>query len=183
MIPHNRPTFNNDEINASDKVIRSGWVSQGNEVTLFEKELCNFFNLPEGHALAVSSGSAALYLSLWILGGRNKNIGLPVYACAALRNAIGLIEGNPIYYDCKIGTPNLDITKIDPNDIDILIAPSMFGIPLDIPNTHKYKVIEDIAQSFGAKFNNKRIGLRGDIGICSFYATKMITSGGQGGYY
>ena len=42
-------------------------------------------------------------------------------------------------------------------------------------------VIEDLAQSMGAEVDGKRIGLRGDIGICSFYATKMITNGGQGG--
>ena len=44
-----------------------------------------------------------------------------------------------------------------------------------------YQIIEDLAQSMGAKANDERIGLRGEIGICSFYATKMMTSGGQGG--
>jgi len=181
MIPHNKPTFDLEEKIVSARVIDSGWIAQGCEAEAFENELCDFFNLPNGHAIAVSSGSAALYLSLWVLGGRNKRIGLPVYACAALRNAVGLINGKAIYLDCSVGSPNVDILQANEADIDILIAPSMFGIPVDLSPIKKYKVIEDIAQSLGAKFSGKRIGLRGDIGICSFYATKIMTSGGQGG--
>ena len=181
MIPHNLPTLGIEEKCAASKVIMSGWVAQGQEVESFENELCNYFDLPEGHALAVSSGSSALYLSLLVLNAENKNIGLPVYACAALRNAIGMVNGNPIYFDCKEGSPNIDISSINKKDIDILIAASIYGIPIKIPTENNFMIIEDIAQSMGAVTCGKKIGLRGDIGICSFYATKMITSGGQGG--
>ena len=57
----------------------------------------------------------------------------------------------------------------------------MFGIPIELPTIRNYQVIEDLAQSFGARVEGEPIGLRGDVGICSFYATKMFTSGGQGG--
>ena len=60
MIPHNLPTLGIEEKCAASKVIMSGWVAQGQEVESFENELCNYFDLPEGHALAVSSGSSAL---------------------------------------------------------------------------------------------------------------------------
>lgn len=181
MIPHNFPTLGLEEQAAASRVLASGWVAQGHEVEAFENELCRFFNLPVGHAVAVSSGSAALFLALWALDGRNQRIGLPVYACAALRNAVGLVGGKCIYLDCKEGSPNVDMLAALRAGIDILIAPSMFGIPAELPDTDNFRVIEDLAQAIGATVFGERIGLRGDVGICSFYATKLMTTGGQGG--
>lgn len=181
MIPHNLPTLGAEEEEAAGRVLSSGWVAQGPEVSAFENELCQFFGIPNGHALAVSSGSAALYLALVALDGAGKRIGLPVYACAALRNAIGLVGGNCVYLDSEAGSPNLDMAAANRAGLDILIAPSMYGIPVDLSGARSFKIIEDIAQSLGAEESGIRIGLRGELGICSFYATKLMTSGGQGG--
>jgi perosamine synthetase len=181
MIPHNKPSLGVAEQAAAARVLGTGWVAQGAEVEAYEKELCRFFGLPEGHAVVVSSGSSALYLALWALDGNVARVGMPVYSCAALRNATSLVGGQNVYFDCAQGGPNLDLDQVSRSDIDILIAPSMYGIPLNIPQTRSYKLVEDLAQSMGATVGGSRIGLRGDLGVCSFYATKMITSGGQGG--
>ena len=95
MIPHNLPTLGAEEQAAVIRVLQSNWVAQGPEVEAFENKLCRFLNIPDGHAVAVSSGSAALYLALWALDGKNKRIGLPVYSCAALRNAVGIAKRDP----------------------------------------------------------------------------------------
>lgn len=181
MIKHNQPFFDHKEQLAAKKIVSLGLVSQGLEVSKFEADLCNFFKLPKGHAVVVSSGSAALFLALWSLNGKNKRVGIPVYACAALRNATGMLGAKTVFLDCDNDEPNLNIKHAEQKDVEILIATSMFGIPIELPSNRNFKVIEDIAQSLGAKVDAKPIGLRGDIGICSFYATKMITSGGQGG--
>jgi len=181
MIKHNQPYFGAKELKAAKKTISMGLVSQGVEVSKFETELCNFFGLPQGHAIVVSSGSSALYLALWALKAKKKKIALPVYSCSSLRNAVGMIGGRSIFVDCAKDSPNLDFEKLKKTKLDILIAPSMFGIPLIFPRYKKYRVIEDLSQALGAEFSGKKIGLRGEVGICSFYATKMITSGGQGG--
>lgn len=181
MIPHNLPTLGLEEQAAVARVLASGWVAEGPEVKAFENELSHFFGLPDGHAIAVSSGSAALFLALWALDAANQRVGLPVYACAALRNAVGLAGGESVYLDCEKDGPNVDASAALQAGIEILIAPSMFGIPIDFPYTSKFKVVEDLAQSLGATVAGERIGLRGEIGICSFYATKLMTSGGQGG--
>lgn len=181
MIPHNLPTLGLDEQAAATRVLESGWIVQGPEVEAFENELCQFFNLPDGHAVAVSSGSAALFMALWALDGKNKHVGLPVYSCSALRNAVGLVGGKSIYLDCEKNSPNFDRVAAAGAGLDILIAPSVFGIPVEFPDVRTYGVIEDLAQSIGAKIGGERIGLRGDLGICSFYATKLMTTGGQGG--
>lgn len=181
MIRHNLPTLGGGEQAAAIRVIESGWVAQGPEVDAFENELCRFFNLSDGHAVAVSSGSAALYLALWALEAKDMRVGMPVYSCSALRNAVGLIGGKSVYLDCEENSPNLDMIKASQADLDILVAPSMFGIPVELPDVRSYRVIEDLAQSLGAKIDGERIGLRGEVGICSFYATKLMTTGGQGG--
>jgi len=181
MILHNTPYLGSEEKKVALKVLSSQCVSQGEEVLKFETDLCHFFKLPKGHAAVVSSGSAALFLALWSLNGKNKRVGIPVYACAALRNATGMLGAKNVFLDCDNDGPNLNIKHAEQKDVEILMATSMFGIPIELPFNRKFKVIEDIAQSLGAKVNGKPIGLRGDIGICSFYATKMITSGGQGG--
>ncbi|MGA8172265.1 MAG: DegT/DnrJ/EryC1/StrS family aminotransferase [Methylocystis sp.] len=181
MIPHNRPTLGAAERTAASRVISRSWVAQGVEVEAFENEICSFLGLPNGHAVAVSSGSAALYLALWVLKGLGKRIGIPAYSCSALRNAVGLVGGDSVYLDCAPASPNLDLVSAERSELDILVAPSMFGLPIEVDRDRRYMLIEDIAQAFGALAEGAPIGLRGDVGICSFYATKIITSGGQGG--
>ena len=57
----------------------------------------------------------------------------------------------------------------------------MYGYPSMIRNKNKSTIIEDACQCLGAKINGKPVGLQGKVGIFSFYATKLITTGGQGG--
>jgi len=57
----------------------------------------------------------------------------------------------------------------------------MFGIPVDLTDFKSKITIEDCAQALGAKVNGVPVGLQGNVGIYSFYATKLITSGGQCG--
>ncbi|RKJ30381.1 DegT/DnrJ/EryC1/StrS aminotransferase family protein, partial [Butyricicoccus sp. 1XD8-22] len=81
-IPHNRPTLGKVEALAAINIIRSGWVAQGKAVEAFEEELCDFLGLPNGCAVAVSSGTAALYISLLFLGAKDKNVAFPTYTCS-----------------------------------------------------------------------------------------------------
>ena len=67
LIPHNRPTIDAADIEAVSRVLASGQIAQGAQVRAFEEELCARFR-PEGDAVAVSSGTAALYLALRSLG-------------------------------------------------------------------------------------------------------------------
>lgn len=182
-IPHNRPTFNRQESRAARNVIRSGWVAQGNEVSRFENRFCEYMGLPQGHAVAVSSGSAALYIAILALDAKSQKVGLPVYTCAAVNNAVTLAGGESIFIDNSIVGPNLDMKIANEAGLHTLIAVSTFGIPLSLSAVSRYRIIEDISQALGAEVDGKKIGLRGDIGVCSFSATKLITSAGQGGMF
>lgn len=183
MIPHNRPTLGKEEEEAVNRVLRSGWLSEGEEVFSFENEFCKYLGLPKGHAVAVSSGTSALYLSLWVLNANNKKIAFPGYACSALQNAVSMIGGNEKIVDVSKNSPNLDLDITKKEKPDVVIIPHMYGIPVDLTNFHHSLMIEDCAQALGAEINNKKVGLHGTVSIFSFYATKLITSGGQGGMF
>ena len=72
MIPHNRPTLGKEEEDAAIRVLREGWLAQGEEVKKFENEFCDYLGLPHGHAVALSNGTSSLFLALHVLNGENK---------------------------------------------------------------------------------------------------------------
>ncbi|WP_174709431.1 DegT/DnrJ/EryC1/StrS aminotransferase family protein [Nostoc sp. TCL240-02] len=181
MIPHNKPTLGIEEEQAALRVIRSGWVAQGDEVEAFENEFCEFIGLPVGYAVAVASGTSALFMALWALQAQGKRVAFPVYTCSSLRHAVAMIGAIEQLVDVSPGTPNIDLQALSQTRADIAIVPHMFGLPLCVSNLKNIEIIEDCAQALGASVNGTFVGLQGKLGIFSFYATKLITSGGQGG--
>jgi len=183
VIAHNKPTLGYQEQQAAYKVLDSGHVAQGKEVEGFEKEFCDFMELPEKHAVALSSGTSALFMALWSLEARDKSIGMPVYVCSSLRNAVAMSSAKEVLIDNAKDSPNICLDELQKSNSDIAIIPHMFGLPNEIKNIKNIDLIEDCAQSLGALIGRKKTGLIGKAGIFSFYATKLITSGGQGGMF
>jgi perosamine synthetase len=181
MIVHNRPTLGQDEIAAAQRVLASAWVAQGAEVEAFENELCSFIGLPISHAVAVASGSSALYLALWALKAQKQVVASPVYGSCTVNNAIVLAGACPHFLDISTNGPNVDPRTLSKCGASIAIVPHMFGLPVDLRNIKGMHLIEDCAQALGARIDGVSVGLQADMGIFSFQATKLITSGGQGG--
>ena len=180
MIPHNRPTLGLEEEQAALRIIRSGQLSNGEEVRKFESDFCKFLGLPDGHAVAVSSGSSALFLAMKVLFSEKETVTIPGYVCSALRNSIELMKCDMEVVDVKKNSPNID-NELIRNNSNPKIIPHMYGIPVDISKLKNSVVIEDCSHAIGAKINNKFVGTIGEIGIFSFFATKLMTSGGFGG--
>ncbi|MFM5276258.1 DegT/DnrJ/EryC1/StrS family aminotransferase [Aeromonas caviae] len=179
MIPHNRPTLGHEESEAAARVLASGWIAQGEEVLALEEEFGKYINLPAENIVAVSSGSAALYMALTIANAKNRYISSSAYSCRSILNAIQLSGGIPNFLDIEEVVVNASLKK---SNADIYVIAHMFGLPdLSVDKKRSYFLIEDAAQALGAKIKNIQVGLFGDIGVFSLGATKMITSGGQGG--
>ena len=183
MIAHNKPTLGKQEQQAVSKVLESGYIAQGLEVERFENEFCDFLGLPQRHAVALSSGTSALFMALWSLNAKNKSIAMPVYVCSSLRNAVAMVQAKEVLIDNATDSPNICLNQLQKSNADIAIVPHMFGLPNEIQNIKDIDVIEDCAQSLGASIDNKKTGLIGKVGIFSFYVTKLMTSGGQGGMF
>jgi perosamine synthetase len=184
VIPHSRPTIGKEEIDAVSKVIASGQIAQGKEVEAFEREVAQKIGVK--YAAAVSSGTAALHLSLLALGvSSGDEVIIPSYVCTALLNAVNYTGATPVIADIDPGTLNIDpedvVRCISPST-KAIIVPHMFGLMADMERLNKFGIplIEDCAQALGTRSGNSMAGSLGEVGIFSFYATKMMTCG-EGG--
>jgi perosamine synthetase len=180
-VPHNRPTLGPEEEAAAVAVLRSGWLAQGAQVRALEDEFCAHLGLPPGHAVALSSGSAALFVALQALAAGGQRVAIPAYACAALAHACHWSGATPVFLDNAAGTPNVDLGAVQGCAAPVAIVPQMYGLPQDLAPLAGLRVVEDAAQALGARVHGVPVGLQGEVGVFSFYATKLMTSGGQGG--
>jgi perosamine synthetase len=184
MITHSRPTIDQDEIDAVDAVLRSGQLAQGERVLEFEKGLASLIGV--GGAVAVSSGTAGLHLSLLALGvGEGDEVVIPSFVCPALLNAIRYVRAIPVLADIDRETFNIDVRDLmqrRTGKTKAVIVPHMFGLPADIREIVALgvPVIEDCAQALGSRYEGAPTGSFGVLSVFSFYATKVICTG-EGG--
>jgi len=184
MIPHSKPTLGKEEEGAVIEAIRSGQIAQGEKVAQFERMTAEYVG--KGYGVAVSSGLAALHLSLVALGvRRGDEVVLPSYTCEALLNAVLYLSARPKIVDVEYETGNMspdEVKKKITAKTKAIIVPHSFGFPAKIDQIVDLgiPVIEDCAVSIGAKYKGRSVGSFGKISVCSFYATKMLTTG-EGG--
>ena len=184
IIPHSRPSVDEVEMHALQNVLTSGQLAQGPQVIAFEEELGSFHGLPSG--VATSSGTAALHLALLSLGvGPGDEVLLPSYVCSAPLHAAYHSGATPVLVDVDPATSNMDpddLKKRLTSKSKAIIAVHLLGLPADMDAILALglPVIEDCAQSLGANLGGQMLGTLGAISICSFYATKLITTG-EGG--
>jgi len=171
------------------KSINSGTIFFGNELKNFEKNFIKKYNSKYG--IAVGSGTDALLISLKAIGvGKGDEI--ITAANTAIPTISAIINAG--------ATPRLvDIDKnylIDVNKIEkeinkktkAIIPVHLYGQSCDmdkivkISKKYNIKIIEDCAQSQGAKYKNKFVGNIGELGCFSFYPTKILGAYGDGGF-
>jgi len=183
-IPHSRPSLDDEEIRALHNVLTSGQIAQGPQVQDFEEELGSFHGLLPG--VATSSGTTALHLALLSLGvGPGDEILLPSYVCSAPLHAVYHSGATPILVDVDPTNGNIDyedLKKRLTSKSKAIIVVHLFGLPANVREISALglPVIEDCAQALGAELASRKVGTFGRVAICSFYATKIITTG-EGG--
>jgi dTDP-4-amino-4,6-dideoxygalactose transaminase len=185
MIPLGKPEISDEDINAIVDVLRSGNIATGDIVNKFEEELSKFIG--KRYAIAVNSGTVALYLTIKLMN--LKNIIIPTITCPAVLNAVLNGGAKPIFLDVDRETHNLNPEKLTSNTIkeaDGLIITNTYGHPAKIDEikeiclSNDILFIEDFAQSNGAWYKDKRCGSFGDVSITSFYGPKTMTTGHGG---
>jgi len=188
VIPVAKPEIGKAERKAVDRVMRSGLLAQGPEVSSFEKEFSRI--VEDRECVAVNSGTSALHVALLSLGiGKGDEVIVPSFTFAATANSVALTGAVPIFVDIHPQTFCMDpiaVAKaITPKTKAIQVV-HLYGLPAEMPAimklAKKYKllVIEDAAQAHLASIENKPVGSFGDAAAFSFYPTKNMTSG-EGG--
>ncbi|MDY6989136.1 MAG: DegT/DnrJ/EryC1/StrS family aminotransferase [Thermodesulfobacteriota bacterium] len=184
MITHSRVVLDEDDLSGVLGVLKTGQLVQGEKVLSLERAMASFIGVK--HAVAVSSGTAALHLALLALGiGEGSEVILPSFVCPALLNAVHYVRAAPALVDIDPDTYNISVSQIEKAlspRTGAIIVPHMFGLSADTEAILSFNipVIEDCAQSVGATLKGKYAGSFGAMSIFSFYATKML-SAGEGG--
>ncbi len=179
-IPHSKPAVGLAEAAAAARVARGGQLAQGPEVAAFEAEAARKFGFRG--AAAVSSGTAALELSLRALGvGPGHEVLIPTYVCAAPWHAVRRCGAEPVLVDCEEGGANMclkDAARKRTRRSRAVVAAGLFGVPIDLKDAAALglPVVDDRAQSAGAASP----GPKPDVCVLSFYANKLIAAG-EGG--
>lgn len=156
-------------------------LSQGEKTEELEMKIAAFLGVK--YAVAVSSGTAALYLSLRSCGiGVGHEVLVPDLTAIGTVNAVAMTGAKPVFHDVDYNNClNLDKTPIN---VDAVIAVHLNGraVSGDWTRYQNYgiPIIEDACQAFGSRVGSKYLGTIGDCGCFSFSPTKTIYTG-QGG--
>ena len=182
------PQITKDDINSVVRVMQSGWLTTGPQVTKFESKLKDLIR--SKYLYAVSSCTAALHLALVVSRIRKSHevITSPL-TFSSVANVIVHVGAKPVFADVERLTGNIDPLKIEKKinkRTKAIIVTHLFGRPVNLDEiveiAKKYKLIliEDCAHALGAYYKGKHVGSIGDFGAFSFYVTKNITTG-EGG--
>jgi len=208
-IPLSVPNLSLDILDNVRETIETGWVSTGGRfIKEFEEKVAKYVGVER--AVSCQSGTAGLHLALRILGiGTGDEVIVPTVTFIATVNPVKYVGAEPVFMDCD-DTLNMDMDKLEEfleNEcyfkdgrvinkktsrvIKAIIVVHVFGNPanmeklMEIKDKYNLKIIEDAAEALGSyylegKFAGKHCGTIGDIGVYSFNANKIITTGGGG---
>lgn len=209
VIPLSVPNLSLDILENIKETIETGWVSTGGRfIKEFEGKIAKYVDVE--NAVSVQSGTAGLHLALRVLGvEQDDEVIVPTLTFIAAVNPVKYMGAEPIFMDCD-ETLNMDMNKLEDylqNECDFIsgkvinkktkrqikavIVVHVFGNPanmeklMEIKEKYNLKIIEDATEALGSyylkgRYKNRYCGTIGDIGVYSFNANKIITTGGGG---
>jgi pyridoxal phosphate-dependent aminotransferase EpsN len=182
--------MNGEEYKYLKNAIDSNWIAPlGPHVDSFENEVANYIGVE--HAAALSSGTAALHLSLKVLEiGEGDFVFCSDLTFIASANAIRYVGAIPIFIDSEEASWNMCPKSLEIAFNDTLpkavIVTDLYGQSADydaiklLCNKYNVPIIEDAAESLGAEYNNTKCGSIGELAILSFNGNKIITNSSGG---
>lgn len=197
------PTMHGSEKKYVDEAITTNWVSTvGANIDEVEKVVSK--KIGRKHAVALSSGTAALHLAVKLCG--EKLYGQPKIGHGTLEghkvfcsdmtfdatvNPVVYEGGEPVFVDTEYGTWNMDPEALEKAfelypEVRLIVIAHLYGVPSkmdeirNICKNHGALIVEDAAESLGATYKNRQTGTLGDVSVISFNGNKVIT-GSSGG--
>jgi dTDP-4-amino-4,6-dideoxygalactose transaminase len=179
-----------EEINSAiNNVIQSGHFIMGHNVNVIEKDIARY--LGAKHAIAVNSGTDALVIALHAAGiKKGDEVITTPFTFFATAEAIHAVGAIPVFVDIDEDTFNINTKEISnyiTENTAAILPVHLYGQSanmdkiIKVAKDHNLKVIEDVAQAFGATFKGKKLGTIGDAGCLSFFPTKNLGCYGDGG--
>ena len=174
------PDVGEPELAEVAEVLESGMLTMGPKVAEFEAEIARACEVE--HALAVTSGTAALHLAVLALGLRpGDEVLVPAYTFPATANVVALAGLEPVLVDVDPETMNLDPSQVRVGPrTKLLLGVHLFGRPLRLHELPDLPLLEDAAGALGARYRGRACGGLGVAGCLSFHPRKIVTTG-EGG--
>lgn len=189
------PHLGRHELNYLHKAVEDNWVAPiGPNLTGFEADLCAFTGV--GHAVALTSGTAAIHLGLLLLGvGPGDEVLCPSFTFVATANPIVYCGATPVFVDSEADTWNICPERLREAITDrigrgkkpkALILVHLYGMPakldelLAVAQEFEVPVLEDAAEALGARYRGRPLGSFGQVSVFSFNGNKILTTSGGG---
>jgi len=184
-IPFFVQEFTDEMEEAAIHALRNESFVGGESVSKFEEEFAKYTGTK--YAASISSGNGALQISLMALGiGESHKVITPTNSFIASANCIKMTNAKPVLTDIDGNDGGIDLSN-NKDSVNAVIPVHIYGNPCDFDSVksfaeeRKIPVIEDACQAHGAEYKGKKVGSLGDVGCFSFYPTKNMTVGGDGG--
>jgi dTDP-4-amino-4,6-dideoxygalactose transaminase len=188
FLPYARHQLDDADVAAVVDTLKGDWLTQGPTVSKFEEAVAGAGGAK--HAVAFSSGTAALHAACWAagLGPGDEAITSPL-TFAATASAIVYQKSHPVFADIRAGTLTIDpeaVTKVATKNTKALLPVDFAGLPCDydallpLARDRGWVVIADAAHSLGARYRERPVGSLADMTVFSFHPAKLATSG-EGG--
>ncbi|MFE8070247.1 UDP-4-amino-4-deoxy-L-arabinose aminotransferase [Marinobacteraceae bacterium S3BR75-40.1] len=182
FLPFSRPSMGDEEIAAVTDVLRSGWITTGPRNQELETAFCE--TLGCRHAIAVSSATAGMHVTLMALGiGPGDEVITPSQTWVSTVNLICLLGATPVFVDVDRDTLMTDADRIESAitpRTKAIVPVHYAGAPIDLDpiealaDKHRLALIEDAAHAAGTHYRERPIGQRGTA-VFSFHAIKNMT--------
>jgi dTDP-4-amino-4,6-dideoxygalactose transaminase len=189
------PHLGRHELNYLHKAVEDNWVAPtGPNLTGFEADLCAFTGV--AHAVALTSGTAAIHLGLRLLGvGPGDEVLCPSFTFVATANPIVYCGATPVFVDSEVDTWNICPVRLREAIADrsrlgkkpkALLLVHLYGMPakldelLAVAQEYGIAVLEDAAEALGARYRGRPLGSFGQVSVFSFNGNKILTTSGGG---
>ena len=184
-IPFFVQEFTDEMEEAAVHALRNESFVGGESVSKFEEEFAQYTGTK--CAVSVNSGNSALQISLMALdiGDKSKVI-TPTNSFIASANCIRMTNAEPILTDIDMKDGGIDLSN-NKEKVNAIIPVHIYGNPCNFDSVKLFSeeqnipIVEDACQAHGAEYKGKKVGSLGDVGCFSFYPTKNMTVGGDGG--
>lgn len=188
LIPVFRPNYGKEEIEAVNKVIKSGWVGLGPKTEEFEERFARYIGVP--YAIAVNSATSALHLALLAAGiKKGDEVIVPALTFVSTAHAVLYVGATPVFVDIEPDTLCIsadDTARKITKKTRAIIPVHYGGHPCDmdklkkIADSYNLTIIEDAAHACGSSYRGKKIGSISQFTCFSFHAVKNLATGDGG---
>lgn len=183
-LPFGKPMVGPDEIGAVEKVLAQPKLVHGQRTAEFEVAFARFVGTTQ--AVAVSSCTAGLHLSLWASGiERGHEVVVPAMTHVATAHAVELCGAKPLFADVDPVTGNITAETVEAavtTATSAILPVHYLGLACEMETigktaaAHGCTIIEDCALAVGAEFDKRKTGNLGTAGCFSFYPVKHMTT-------